>query len=36
MCLEDLLSAKPTSRHIAHIQLATILNSTTFLMLTSK
>ena len=34
MCLEDLLSGKP--RHIAHIQLATILNTGRFLMLTSK
>ena len=34
MCLEDLLSGKP--RNIAHIQLATILNTGTSLMLTKK
>ena len=33
MCLEDLLSGKPW--HIAHIQLAAILNTGTFLMLTT-
>ena len=34
MCLEDLLSGKSWPR--AHIQLSTILNTGTFLMLTSK
>ena len=34
MCTKDLLNGKP--RLIAHIQLSTILNTGTFLMLTSK